>query len=53
MLASYLLIEMTGRIIIFEKGQNISSKLKRTYDVHAIILSKKSEKTYCLNLRYF
>ena len=46
-LASYLLIEMIG-IIFFEKGQNISSKLKRTNNIDAIILSKSPRKLTAL-----
>ena len=47
MLASYLLIEMIG-IIFFEKGQNISLKLKRTNNIDAIILSKSPRKLTAL-----
>ena len=46
-LASYLLIEMIG-IIFFEKGQNISLKLKRMNNIDAIILSKSPRKLTAL-----
>ena len=46
-LASYLVIEMIG-IIFFEKGQNISLKLKRTNNIDAIILSKSPRKLTAL-----